>query len=111
MNDINIQRLSDKAEIIELINLFLFSVDTRNYEAMRSYLTEQVDFDYSALFDTSIPPTADKLVEEVQRNHQGLRGLQHITTNHHVTLNGDTAQCQANFQAQHFLPNDRGSNL
>lgn len=111
MNGINIQRLIDQAEIINLINFFLFSVDTRDYDAMRSCLTEQIDFDYSALFGTSMPPFADELIEEVRRNHQGLRGIQHITTNHYVTFNGDTAQCQANFQAQHFLPNDRGSNL
>ncbi len=111
MNDTNIQQAIAKTEIIDVINCFLFSVDTRNYEAMRSCLTEQVDFDYSALFNTSMPPIADQLVEEVRRNHQGLRGLQHITTNHYVTLDGDTAQCQANFQAQHLLPNDRGSNL
>lgn len=111
MKDIDIQRVIDQTDIIRTINGFWFSVDTRDYETMRSYLTEQVNFDYSALFGTSMPPTADELVEEVRLNHSGLRSIQHITTNHYVKINGDIAQCVANFLAQHFLPNDRGGNF
>jgi hypothetical protein len=34
-----------------------------------------------------------------------------LTTNHLVTVEENTAKCHVNFQAQHFLPNDRGSSL
>lgn len=57
-----------------------------------------------------MPSKADELVERVRADHTGLRSVQHIVTNHYVTINGDDTQCSVNFQAQHFLPNDRGSN-
>ncbi|GAB1540941.1 nuclear transport factor 2 family protein [Scytonema sp. NUACC21] len=111
MKDTSVQQVIDQANIISTINHFWFSVDTRDYDAMRSCLTEQVDFDYSALYGTSMPSKADELVEEVRRDHDGFQATQHVTTNHYVTINGDTAQCIANFQVQHFLPNDRISNF
>lgn len=111
MNDIDIQRVIDQTDIINTINRFYLSVDERDYTAMRTCLTDEVAFDYTALFGTIMPTTADQLVENVRNNHRGFRATQHITTNHYVTVDGDTAQCSANFQAQHFLPNDRGSNL
>lgn len=57
-----------------------------------------------------MPSKTDELVEQVRAEHTGLRSVQHIVTNHYVTINGDNAQCSVNFQAQHFLPNDQGSN-
>jgi hypothetical protein len=50
----------------------------RDYATMRNCLTDEIEFDYTALFGTQMPPTADELVENVRLNHQGLKGLQHI---------------------------------
>ncbi|WP_319422626.1 nuclear transport factor 2 family protein [Pleurocapsa sp. FMAR1] len=111
MNNTHFQQLIDESNIINLINRFYFSVDMRDYEIMRNCLTDRIEFDYTALFGTQMPPTADELVENVRLNHQGLRGIQHITTNHLVILEEDKAKCRVNFQAQHFLPNDRGNSL
>lgn len=111
MDDNDIQSIIDQTNIISLINLFYLSVDKREYTVMRTCLTNQIEFDYTALFGTVMPSTADELVENVRDNHKGFRATQHITTNHYVTVNNNTAECVANFQAQHFLPNDRGSNL
>ena len=111
MNDSHLRQLIDESNIIKLINHFYFSVDMRDYATMRNCLTDEIEFDYTALFDTQMPPTADELIENVRLNHQGLKGLQHITTNHLVTLKENAAECRVNFQAQHFLPNARGSSL
>jgi hypothetical protein len=111
MNDNTFQHLIDESNIINLINRFYFSVDMRDYATMRNCLTDEIKFDYTALFGTQMPPTADELVEDVRLNHQGLIDLQHITTSHLVTVEENRAKCHVNFQAQHFLPNGRGSNL
>ena len=111
MKDTHFQQLIAESNIIKLINRFCFSIDLRHYKAMRNCLTDEIEFDYTALFGTQMPPTADKLVENVRLNHQKLRGTQHITTNHLVILEGDRAKCRVNFQAQHFFPNDRGNSL
>ena len=82
--------------MINTIHYFLLSVDTRDYAAMRTCLTDEVNFDYSALFGTSMPSKADELVERVRADHTGLRSVQHIVTNHYVTINDATAQCNVN---------------
>ena len=111
VNDSSIQNLIDQSDVIRILNRFVLSIDTRNYTAMRDCLTDEIDFDYSALFGTIMPSSADKLVEDVCKNHAGFRATQHLTANHVVTVDGDQATCTANFAAQHFLPNDRGGNL
>lgn len=110
-NNFEIQRVIDRSDIIHTLNGFVLSIDTRDYTAMRAYLTDEIDFDYSALFGTTMPSSADELIKDVRKNHAGFRGLQHLTANHFVTVDGDRATCTANFAAQHFLPNDRGGNL
>ncbi|MGI2903810.1 nuclear transport factor 2 family protein [Tolypothrix sp. VBCCA 56010] len=110
MNTIDIQRIVDQTEIINLLNRFVLSIDTRDYTTMRACLTNEVNFDYSALFGTIMPSAADELIEDVRQNHAGFRGLQHLTANHFVIVDGDSATCTANFIAHHFLPNDRGGN-
>lgn len=111
MNESYLQKLVDESDIINLINRFCFSVDMHDYKTMRSCLADEIEFDYTALFGTQMPSNADELVKNVRLNHRGLKGTQHITTNHLVTVEGDTAKCRTNFQAQHFLPNDRGNSL
>jgi hypothetical protein len=106
----DIQSVIDQVEIVNLLNRFVLSIDTRNYPTMRACLTGRVDFDYSALFGTVMPTAADELIENVRQNHAGLRSVQHLTANHVVTVDQDSATCTANFIAQHFLPNDRGGN-
>ena len=109
--DENVKRIVDHIDIISLVNRFFMSVDERDYAVMKNCLTERVEFDYSRLFGTKMPPTAGGLVENVRQNHAGLRATQHLTANHTVTISGDRAECTANFQAQHFLPNERGTSL
>jgi len=111
VNNSDIQRLIDQSDIIRTLNRFVLSIDTRDYTAMRDCLTDKINFDYSALFGTIMPSSADKLVEDVRKNHAGFRAIQHLTANHVVTVDGDKATCTANFAAQHFLPNDCGGNL
>lgn len=109
--DFDSQQVVERANIINAIHRFLLSVDTRDYAAMRTCLTDEINFDYSALFGTSMPSKADELVERVRADHTELRSVQHSVTNHYVTIDDAAAQCCVNFQAQHFLPNDQGSNL
>jgi hypothetical protein len=87
----NTQCLIDQANIVALINRFYLAIDERDYQTMRTCLTNDVKFDYSAWFRTIMPSTADESVEEVSRNHRGFRSTQHITANHLVSIEGDMA--------------------
>lgn len=108
MNTIDFQQSID---VIDVLNRFVLSVDQRDWDAMRDYLTDTVDFDYSAL-NASMPRSADALVEQVRSDQSSFLSVQHMTTNHVVTIRtshhsqetkGDSAQCLANVRAQHYI--------
>lgn len=48
LTDLNLQQVIDRANIINTIHRFLLSVDTRDYAAMRTCLTDEVNFDYES---------------------------------------------------------------
>lgn len=102
MNEIDFQQVTASFHIINLLNCFVLSIDKREWNTMRDCLTKEVDFDYSAL-NASMPKKADELVNQVRRDQSNFKAVQHMTTNHYVTVNGDTAQCTANVRAQHLL--------
>lgn len=108
MSDIDRQRTIDQTNIINTLNCFVLSIDSRDWDTMRDCLTDEVDFDYSAL-GASMPRTADELVEQVRRDQSHFKAVQHVTTNHYVTINGDIAQCRANVRAQHLLLDDQSN--
>lgn len=102
--------LIDESEIARTLNQFVRAVDTRDYALMRSCLTGQVDFDYSEL-GTSFPSDADQLVAAVRERHRGLHGVQHVTSNLIVEIDGDRAECHCNYLATHSFPNPLGGHL
>lgn len=89
MNEIDFQQVTASFHIINLLNCFVLSIDKREWDTMRDCLTEEVDFDYSAL-NASMPKKADELVNQVRRDQSSFKAVQHMTTNHYVTINGDT---------------------
>ncbi len=91
-----------KWEIIELLNRFAMSVDKRDYEALRSCLTDEVNFDYSALGRT-FSRSADNFVSEVKEGHRGIDGIQHVTSNHLIELEVSSAFCECNYIASHSI--------
>ena len=106
MNTIDFQKTQksiDAIDVISVLNRFVLSVDRHDWNTMRSCLTDTVEFDYSAL-NVSMPRSADALVEQVRSDQSSFLSVQHMTTNHAVTVEGNSAQCLANVRAQHLLP-------
>ena len=91
-----------KWEIIELLNGFAMSVDKRDYKALLSCLTDEVNFDYSALGRT-FSRSADNFVSEVKEGHRGIDGIQHVTSNHLIELEVSSAFCECNYIASHSI--------
>ncbi len=112
MNEIKLQELLERMEIINTVNQVGMTADLRDWKACRNCFTDQVDVDYTSLIGGQpAMVSADDLIESWSQQLSGLKTTQHMITNHAVTLNGDTATCISQFQAQHLLPNDTGGPL
>jgi ketosteroid isomerase-like protein len=88
-----LRRLVDRAEITDVVIRFARAMDIQDWELLRSCLAEHLDVDYSAL--RGDPPSRISAEEYVAARVKGLHGLrtQHISTNHLVSVDGDSAEC------------------
>lgn len=99
-----LQKLLDRAEIIETVNSYGLGVDTRDFEWFRSLFTDEVEVDYTAMLGGE-PYTinADELVKNWKGLLTAFESTQHIIANHVVDLDGDQATTKVHFQAHHIL--------
>jgi hypothetical protein len=110
-NTINTQKVADRAEIIDAVNMIGMCADLRDWKACRAAFADKVLTDYTSLTGGS-PSTveADKLVagwtEVFSKN---FKSTQHMITNHAVEIKDDKATCASLFQAHHvYLDNAKG---
>jgi hypothetical protein len=83
--------------IVDTVSRLCRAFDERDWIAMRSYLADTLDTDYSRFRGT--PParlTADEFVRLRQNGLAGLR-TQHLCFNHLVSVEGKRAHCQCDF--------------
>jgi hypothetical protein len=112
MDEMNLQGALARVEVIEAFHRFFLSVDTRNWENLHEAMADEVTADYTELWGGEVKPqNRGALIEGWRHTLSGFQATQHLLGNEVVRLNGATAQVQAYFQARHFLPNERGSNL
>lgn len=107
--DNDIRELLDRAKIIETVNSYGMSVDTRNFDWFRSLFTDTVEVDYTAMLGGK-PYTvaADELTKKWKALLTSFESTQHIIANHVVNIEGDMAMTRAHFQAHHILINRKG---
>ena len=105
-----IQRLIDRAEIVETVHLYATGVDTKNFELYRSIFADEIEVDFSSYIPDSGPMTiaADLWVASIKPLFVGLDATQHSMSNARVEIKGDHATCVMYMQAEHFLANDQG---
>ena len=71
---------------------------------MRVYLTDEIDIDYSEFRNET--PRQIVAEEYIKQRIEGLVGLRtlHVSTNHEVTINNNTAECQSAYQIYRLDP-------
>jgi SnoaL-like domain len=110
-NTINTQRVADRAEIIDAVNIIGMGADLRDWRACRAAFADKVLTDYTSLTGGS-PSTveADKLIAGwTDFFSKTFKATQHMITNHAVEIKGDKATCTSLFQAHHvYLDNAKG---
>jgi hypothetical protein len=88
-----LQELSDRMEIRDLVTAYTRAVDTRTWDALDDVFTEDAVLDY-----TSVGGPADSLAVVKPWIEQGLRGFdryQHVIGQVAIELVGDTARATA----------------
>ena len=87
-----------------VLSNYATGLDGRDWELWRSVFVDELVFDLSSW--NGIEPrvlNADGVVRNQARSFAELKETQHFFTNHHVTIDGDTARVIAHMRAEHWL--------
>ena len=93
-----------RTAIVDTIMGFANAFDAKDWQKLRSYLADEIDIDYSEF--RSEPPRRVTAEEYIKQRVEGLAGLRtlHVSTNHEVTINKNTAKCQSAYQIYRLDP-------
>ena len=100
----DIRWIIDRTAIVDTIVAVANAFDAKDWQKVRSYLADEIDIDYSEF--RSEPPRRVTAEEYIQQRVEGLAGLRtlHVSTNHEVTINNNTAECQSAYQIYRLDP-------
>ena len=100
----NIRWIVERAAIVDAIVAFANAIDAKDWDKLRSHLADEIDIDYSDFRnETPRRVTAEAYIKQRVEGLAGLRTL-HISTNHEVTLNKNTAKCLSAYQIYRLDP-------
>ena len=111
MNVSSVTSVTDRLQIVEVINQFGMAIDLRDWDRFRLLFTDSVKFDYSSIGEVAATLTPDEIANTARQDLGGFEATQHVITNHNINLTDDNATCFAHVRAMHFLPNDQGESL
>jgi hypothetical protein len=109
-NEGRLKLLLDRAEISDMVIRFAIALDLQDWPLFRSCFTDEVEADYSDF--RGEPPAMIQADDFVEQRRSALSGLktQHISTNHVITVDGDTAVCISCAVIHRFAPDKQGDN-
>jgi uncharacterized protein len=97
MDDTLLQSLVDRAAILEILSAIFRGADRRDWALCRSAFAEALEVDYGAPERLG----AEALVERWRAALGALDMTQHLVSNYHLEVQGDTAQVTSEFIATH----------
>jgi uncharacterized protein (TIGR02246 family) len=102
----DLQALSDKLEIHELLARYARAVDHHEWDLYRSLFTDDAEIDYSSA--GSVAGGRDEVAAFLEAAIPTLPWTQHVVTNVEVDLDGDEAHVRATFLNPMQLPGVEG---
>jgi hypothetical protein len=108
MTRLSAEDLGDRAQISDLVIGYATGLDRRDWSLYRSIFTDEIEMDFVSVGIRAGSYAADKWVRDAKRLFDGFEATQHTSTNHVITLCGDTATCVSNMQAEHFVASEEG---
>lgn len=102
--------LIDRAEIIDLVTRYAVSIDLRRWDDLGDCFADEFEL---FLVSTGgwVRCGREQIKDYARRVFTQYDATQHISANHQVTLDGDTAICLSTLNASHFVANDPGGPL
>jgi hypothetical protein len=94
--------LLDRARISDVTTSFAIALDTRDWTLFRTLIADEIEIDYPESVGVSTF-TADELVATATGFFGRLDATQHVSANHLIVIDGDSATCTSTLHAQHFL--------
>ena len=102
MGNVDVQMVSDKLEIHELLARYARGVDDRDWALYRSVFTDDATIDYSSA--GLAVGTRDEVASFLEQGFVAIPWTQHYITNVEISLDGDTASVRAMFYNPMMLP-------
>jgi 3-phenylpropionate/cinnamic acid dioxygenase small subunit len=87
--------LEDRSAIIDLATTYARAVDAKDWDLYRSVFSSDAVIDYTS--SGGIRGTPKEAVDWLTDVLQPFTTTQHLVTNHHVVVDGDTATCRSDF--------------
>jgi 3-phenylpropionate/cinnamic acid dioxygenase small subunit len=110
MDPKKLQLLYDRMEIIDTINRYATSVDTRDWDLFLTCYTDEMNADMVSVgFDEPMDMPAKAFLEIIKTAVDPFDSTQHLISNHVIEIDGDNATCVCYLQAQHFSQDDTGA--
>jgi hypothetical protein len=98
--------MSPEAAVVNTVNLFHLSVDSRDWAAARSCLADLVRVSPDAGAGQELP--AEPFLGMIRSNVESFSTTQHLVSGHHVNFDTEaTARCRASYQNHHVWGSGR----
>jgi len=110
-NGLTIDTLIDRAEISDVVLCYATAVDTRDWALYQSIFTEPLTVDFSSWSgDPEVTIPVSEWVDLVRKTLSGFDATHHLSSNHVISVSGDSATCVSYMVARHYLV-DNGERL
>lgn len=110
--NLELQRVVDENAIRDLVISFSNAMDARDETAFRASFADEVDLAIPPLGGEEVPLSGmvrgDDYARGVISLLTGFDATQHVSSNHHVTVDGDEANLVCYTHATHYLPHEGG---
>lgn len=97
-----IQAIEDRQEIIDLLCRYAYCIDRREWAGFAALFADEIDANLLRTDGWVRMPSAE-LVRRVSAVFASYTATQHLSANHHVTIDGDTAVAWSSLNATHYL--------
>jgi len=107
MERLTIDALIDRAEISDVVLRYATALDSRDWPLYGSIFTDPLTVDFSSWSgDPEVTLPVDEWVALVRGTLSGFDATHHLSSNHVISLSGDTANCVSYMVARHYLVED-----